>query len=183
MQRNVRRCTEQKASAVDEFTQEELESQAAQVGAILQDRRWRLVTAESCTGGWIAQAVTAIAGSSQWFDRGFVTYSNEAKCDLLGVQAATLQSYGAVSEEVVTEMARGALRNGVAQISVAVSGIAGPGGAVPNKPVGTVWFAWATREGALLTRCEIFSGSRSQVRAQAVAAALRGLGQLARDGR
>jgi len=166
-----------------EVTQEELESQAAQIGAMLQRRRWLLVTAESCTGGWIAQAVTAIAGSSQWFERGFVTYSNEAKRDLLGVQAATLQRYGAVSEETVTEMARGALHNSIAQVSVAVSGIAGPGGATPDKPVGTVWFSWATREGALLTRREVFAGSRDQVRARAVAAALQGIGQIASDGR
>lgn len=169
--------------AMVEFTQEELESRAAQVGATLHRRGWLLATAESCTGGWIAQAMTAVAGSSQWFDRGFITYSNDAKRDLLGVQDTTLQRFGAVSEETVTEMARGALRNSIAHVSVAVSGIAGPGGAVPDKPVGTVWFAWAIREGGLLTDREVFAGQRTEVRAQAVAAALQGILQIASDGR
>lgn len=167
----------------DEFAQKALETLAAEVGAALQRRGWSMTTAESCTGGWIAQAVTAIAGSSQWFDRGVITYSNEAKRDLLGVQQATLLRCGAVSEDTVTEMARGALRNSSANISVAVSGIAGPGGAVPGKPVGTVWFGWATREGDLQTHSQLFSGQRADIRAAAVATALQGILRRVSDGR
>lgn len=161
-----------------EMTQDMLEFHAAEVGAALCRRAWWMTTAESCTGGWIAQAVTAIAGSSQWFDRGFVTYSNESKRDVLGVPETTLRRYGAVSKETVTEMARGALRNSIAHISVAVSGIAGPAGAVPGKPVGTVWFAWATREGGLHTHSQIFPGQRAEVRAAAVAVALQNIVQI-----
>jgi nicotinamide-nucleotide amidase len=158
-----------------EVSQQELEDCAARLGRALTQRGWLLVTAESCTGGWVSQAVTAVAGSSQWFDRGFVTYSNSAKRQLLEVGAETLEQFGAVSEQTALAMASGALRASQAQISVAVTGIAGPGGAVPAKPVGTVWFAWATVEGRTLARHEFFAGGRSQVRAQAVRAALLGL--------
>lgn len=165
-----------------ESAQETLESLAAEAGALLQDRGWLLVTAESCTGGWIAQAITSIAGSSQWFDRGLVTYSNEAKRDLLGVQETTLLHAGAVSEATVAEMARGALQKSRADISAAVTGIAGPGGGVPGKPVGTVWFGWATRQGDLQTHTQLFSGQRAEIRAAAAATALQGILRIASGG-
>lgn len=151
----------------------ELEQLAGQVGEGLQHQGLMLATAESCTGGWIAQAVTAIAGSSQWFERGFVTYSNTAKQEMLGVQAETLQRYGAVSEPTVCEMAEGVLKHSRAHISVAVSGIAGPGGATPGKPVGTVCLAWAQAGRATCSGTEYFSGDREAVRRAAVLAALR----------
>ena len=135
---------------------------------------WRLATAESCTGGWIAKVLTDRPGSSAWFDRGFVTYSNQSKQEMLGVQAETLERYGAVSRETALEMARGVLTHSGADCSVAVTGIAGPGGATPDKPLGTVWLAWGTpRDVDAL--CEHFQGNREQVRAQTVARALRGL--------
>lgn len=148
---------------------------ASQLGRALADRGMWMVTAESCTGGGIACAVTEIAGSSGWFERSFVTYTNEAKQEMLGVSTASLTSYGAVSEAVVLEMARGALARSHSDIAVAVSGIAGPGGGSEFKPVGTVWFAWAEKSGraeALLVR---FDGDRHAVRRQAVAQALSGL--------
>lgn len=151
----------------------------AELAAHLQRRGWWLACAESCTGGGIASALTDVAGSSAWFDRGFVTYSNQAKQDMLGVGAATLDRFGAVSRETVLEMARGALAHSRAQLSVAVSGIAGPGGGTPDKPVGTVWLAWATPD-AVSARCEHFAGDRAQVRAATVDAALRGLLERAR---
>lgn len=146
-----------------------------QVGAVLLRRGHRLVTAESCTGGWVAQAVTAVPGSSHWFDRGFITYSNEAKCDMLGVSAATLDRFGAVSEETVREMARGALSQSAAQCALAVSGIAGPGGGAPEKPVGTVYFAWEVKGGLCQVMKARLSGDRRSVREQAVKLALEGV--------
>ena len=134
----------------------------------------RLVTAESCTGGWIAKVLTDMPGSSAWFDRGFVTYSNQAKQEMLGVTAGTLQQHGAVSRETVLEMARGALASSPADFSVAVSGIAGPGGGTPDKPVGTVWLAWGT-PASVEAHCEYFAGDRAQIRVRAVERALRGL--------
>lgn len=118
----------------------------AELAVHLQRRGWMLVCAESCTGGGVAAALTDLAGSSAWFDRGFVTYSNQAKQDMLGVSPETLAKFGAVSRETVTEMARGALLHSGAQLSVAISGIAGPGGGTPDKPVGTVWIAWGSAE-------------------------------------
>jgi len=155
-----------------------LDELAASLGAALRRRGWRLATAESCTGGWIAQAVTAIPGSSAWLERGFVTYSNLAKQEMLGVQAATLQAYGAVSEAVVLEMAAGALRHSQAHIAVAVSGIAGPDGGTVEKPVGTVWLAWQWSEGQQAEKY-CFAGNREEIRRQAVEAALRGVLQVA----
>ncbi len=148
---------------------------ACQLGERLLQSRLMLVTAESCTGGWIAKVITDIPGSSRWFERGFVTYTNSAKQEMLGVSSATLQEYGAVSEQTVEQMARGALLHSHAQLSVAVSGIAGPGGAVPGKPVGTVWFAWASSAGAMETHRECFRGDREAVRQSAVWVALEGL--------
>nr|WP_229498923.1 CinA family protein [Pseudoduganella ginsengisoli] len=133
-----------------------------------------LATAESCTGGGVAQAVTDIAGSSAWFDRGFVTYSNAAKTAMLGVPAALIAQHGAVSEEVAAAMAAGAAGSSSAQVAVSTTGIAGPGGAVPGKPVGTVWFGWSVA-GVVQTERVIFDGDRQAVREQAVAHALQGL--------
>ncbi|MBU1214349.1 MAG: nicotinamide-nucleotide amidase [Gammaproteobacteria bacterium] len=152
-----------------------MDALAAQVGGALKAHGMMLATAESCTGGGIAQAVTSIAGSSAWFDRGFVTYTNLSKQQMLGVLESTLITYGAVSEAVVREMAEGVLRNSTAQVSLAVSGIAGPDGGTPDKPVGTVWFAWAFADGVITTAHHQFSGDRNEVRAQAVRVALQGV--------
>ena len=154
---------------------EDLENLAAQVGAALRARGDRLATAESCTGGWVAQAITANVGSSDWFERGFVTYSNESKLEMLGVDAATLAAHGAVSEATVREMAVGALGFSHAEWALAISGIAGPGGGSPGKPVGTVCFAWAGPEELLEAETRHFAGDRRAVREQAAAHALHGL--------
>jgi nicotinamide-nucleotide amidase len=148
---------------------------AEQIGTVLCKQDNKLAAAESCTGGWICQAVTDVAGSSAWFDCGFVTYTNTAKQQLLGVPESVLAAYGAVSEETVCAMAAGTLRNSQADCVVAVSGIAGPTGATPGKPVGTVWFAWQRREGRCATRRIQFDGDRRSVRRQAVAVALQGI--------
>lgn len=151
---------------------------ATRVGRRLQTNGWRMATAESCTGGWIAKAITDIAGSSGWFEAGYVTYSDAAKQTALGVKARTLARFGAVSEAVVREMARGALKASGADIAVAVSGVAGPGGGTADKPVGLVWFCWARRHGRsvqLRTQQRWFKGGREQVRTQSVAVALRGV--------
>ncbi len=148
---------------------------AVQVGDRLLNRGWMLATAESCTGGWIAKTVTDVPGSSGWFERGLVTYSNDAKIELLGVKRITLEHHGAVSRETVVEMAAGALAHSRAQIAVAVSGIAGPDGGVPAKPVGTVWLAWAVRDEPVRTRRFQFAGDREAVRQQAVRVALEGM--------
>jgi nicotinamide-nucleotide amidase len=137
-----------------------------------------LATAESCTGGWAAQALTALAGSSNWFERGFVTYSNAAKEEMLGVRAATLARYGAVSEEAAREMALGALSRSHASVALAITGIAGPGGGSAAKPVGTVAFAWATKGGAPRSETRHFAGDREAVRRQAVERALAGVLEL-----
>ena len=137
--------------------------------------RHLLVTAESCTGGGIAHALTSLAGSSQWFERGFVTYSNESKQDLLQVAVDTLNRYGAVSEECAGEMAAGALLNSRADIAVSVTGIAGPDGGSDDKPVGTVCFGWARRQQTPLTARTVFPGDREQVREQSIQMALQGL--------
>jgi nicotinamide-nucleotide amidase len=151
---------------------------AARLARRLLARGHSVTTAESCTGGWIAKALTDIPGSSQWFEEGFVTYSYSAKQRRLGVPASMLKAVGAVSEPVVRAMAKGALAQTAARFAVAVSGIAGPGGAVPGKPVGTVWFCWAERRGRRI-RCVTaqrrFRGDREAVRRKSVQAALRGL--------
>jgi nicotinamide-nucleotide amidase len=148
---------------------------ARRVGARLKKRGLRLAAAESCTGGWIAQAITSIPGSSEWFERGFVTYSNEAKREMLGVRGATLSRHGAVSEATAREMAGGALKRSRAQVAVAVTGIAGPGGGTRTKPVGMVCFAWARRRGAPESATRRFKGGRESVRRRSVVAALQGL--------
>ena len=144
----------------------------------LRARGWRMATAESCTGGMIAAACTDLAGSSDWFERGFVTYSNAAKCELLGVQAALIEAHGAVSEPVARGMALGARAKAPVDLSVAVTGVAGPGGGSVAKPVGTVWLAWCTAEGVWAERC-LFAGDRAEVRRATVARALQGLLALA----
>lgn len=153
---------------------------ATQLGTLLLARGWQLALAESCTGGMVAEAVTAIAGSSAWFDRGFVTYSNAAKSDMLSVPAVMINEHGAVSEPVAAAMAQGALIHSLAHISGAITGIAGPGGATPGKPVGMVCFAWAMRDadehvGAIRVETRHFSGDRTQVRQQATGHLLAGL--------
>jgi nicotinamide-nucleotide amidase len=153
----------------------ELRRLARRTGELLMQQRLVLVTAESCTGGWIAQAITAVEGSSQWFDRGFISYSNAAKREMLGVREATLDGYGAVSEQTVREMAEGALIQSHAQISVAVSGIAGPAGGSAEKPVGTVCLAWAAAGRVVVSRSEHFIGDRTAVRWQTVLCALQGI--------
>ena len=151
------------------------EQDAARLGHLLRRRGWRLASAESCTGGLIAAACTALAGSSDWFERGFVTYSNAAKCESLGVPATLIDAHGAVSEEVACAMAAGALAHSAAQLAVAVTGIAGPGGAVPGKPVGTVWLALAAEGEAPWAERLQLGGDRAAVRAQTVDIALQRL--------
>ena len=151
-----------------------MNSLAEKLGQRLKAKGELLVTAESCTGGWAAQAVTAIAGSSDWFERGFVTYSNAAKRELLGVRKATLDKHGAVSEETAREMALGALGRGKGSVSLAVTGVAGPTGGTAAKPVGMVCFAWA-RKGALRSETRHFRGGRESVRRQSVVRALQGV--------
>lgn len=151
---------------------------AASLGSALQQRGWMLATAESCTGGGIATAITSVAGSSAWFERGFVTYSNVAKQEQLGVNAELIERHGAVSPEVAAAMAAGAVAHSAAQLAVAVTGIAGPDGGSADKPVGTVWFGWALPDGASLaveTGCRHFAGDRAAVRDAAVTHALQQL--------
>ena len=143
----------------------------------LLERGWRLATAESCTGGMIAAACTDLSGSSQWFDRGFVTYSNEAKTEMLGVDPALIAQHGAVSEVVARAMAFGAVRHSQAQVGIAVTGIAGPTGGTPQKPVGTVWFGFQV-DGRLSSETRCFPGDRAAVRAATVEHALRRLVEL-----
>ena len=148
---------------------------AAKVGAALKRRRLMLATAESCTGGWIAEAVTMVPGSSDWFERGFVTYTYISKREMLGVKQATLAKHGAVAETVVREMVAGALAHSHAQVAVAVSGVAGPSGGTPDKPVGTVCFAWRRKGRKPRSETLRFRGDREAVRRKSVEHALRGV--------
>lgn len=159
-------------------TDEELHVLAAAVGALLEARGQHIVTAESCTGGWIAKLFTDIPGSSGWFEGAAVSYGNEAKQAMLGVTAATLDQYGAVSRECALEMVAGALGRLDATIAVAVTGIAGPGGGSPEKPVGSVWLAWMCTDGAAHAELRHFDGDRDAVRRRTVAAALDGVRKL-----
>lgn len=157
-----------------------LEALSAALGHALQAKGWQLALAESCTGGMVSQAVTAIAGSSGWFDRGFVTYSNEAKVDMLGVAEKLIQAHGAVSEPVANAMALGAIQHSHAQISASITGIAGPTGGSLEKPVGTVCFGWAIKTDAeqpmkLIVETRYFEGDRAAIRQQAASHALTGL--------
>jgi nicotinamide-nucleotide amidase len=152
-----------------------MEKLSRSVGERLKAAGAMLVTAESCTGGWVAQALTSVAGSSEWFERGFVTYSDDAKRELLGVRPETLSRHGAVSEETAREMARGALERGRGTLALAVTGIAGPGGGSAGKPVGMVCFAWAGKTGMLRSETCNFRGDRESVRRQSVVHALQGV--------
>lgn len=155
---------------------------AARVGEALLRQQLRLATAESCTGGWISKLVTDIPGSSDWFDRGFVTYSNAAKSDMLGVEPTLIDRHGAVSESVASAMAEGALARSDADFTIAVTGVAGPSGGTAEKPVGLVWLAWARRTGGgTVTERHIFSGDRAVVRGKTVQSALEGLLRLLVD--
>ncbi|HEC16963.1 MAG TPA: nicotinamide-nucleotide amidase [Sedimenticola sp.] len=153
-------------------TDRDLDAIAMRVGERLFAAGVVLVTAESCTGGWVAKVLTDIPGSSTWFERGFVTYTNEAKQEMLGVREETLEAFGAVSEETVREMAAGALERSHGTLALAISGIAGPGGATPDKPRGTVCFAWAGKGGGVWSCRQHFEGDREAVRRQAVALTL-----------
>ncbi|MBS0575605.1 MAG: CinA family protein [Proteobacteria bacterium] len=152
-----------------------LKALAGSVGAALLARGWKLATAESCTGGWIAKSITDVAGSSEWFVGGVVAYRNAVKQGLLGVRIDTLAEHGAVSRECAVEMVAGVLDRIGADVAVAVTGIAGPGGGSADKPVGTVWIAWQQRDGEVRAERFRFAGERDAVRRQAVAAGLRGL--------
>jgi nicotinamide-nucleotide amidase len=152
-----------------------LDALAQRVGARLKEKGLVLATAESCTGGWVAQVVTSVSGSSEWFDRGFVTYSNDAKREMIGVGVETLDRHGAVSEETAREMAAGALTASRAQIAVAITGVAGPTGGTPQKPVGMVCFAWAVRGGTVDSTTQHFGGDREAVRRESVIFALQGV--------
>src|ERR1017187_6623858 len=151
---------------------------ATLVGARLRAKAMMLATAESCTGGWVAQAVTAIGGSSEWFERGFVTYSDAAKQEMLGVSARSLAAHGAVSEQTAREMAAGALAHSRAQVALAITGIAGPTGGSPEKPLGMVCFAWAIKGGVVSAVTQRFHGDRESGRRQSVIAALQGVLEL-----
>lgn|SRR5574340_699571 len=153
----------------------DLAALSERIGQALSERGLMLACAESCTGGWLAQVVTATAGSSAWFERGFVTYSNAAKQELLHVRAGTLREHGAVSEAVAGEMAAGALRASHADVALAITGIAGPGGGSSDKPVGTVCFAWARKGAAPQCETRHFAGNRETVRRQSVMYAAEGL--------
>jgi nicotinamide-nucleotide amidase len=159
---------------------DEITALARELGEALAAAGLVASVAESCTGGGVAEAITRIPGSSAWFDRGFVTYSNDAKMEVLDVQQGTLDAHGAVSEETAQAMLRGALARSDAHLATAVTGIAGPDGGSPEKPVGLVWFAWGLRDAKPITESRRFGGDRDGVRAQAVAYALRGLLELVR---
>jgi nicotinamide-nucleotide amidase len=160
-------------------SQDKLDNLARQLGTLLLERGWHVTTAESCTGGWIAQTLTAVSGSSDWFETGFVTYSNVAKCALLQVDRLTIERYGAVSAETASEMAEGARKIGGADVAVAVTGIAGPSGGTPSKPIGTVWLGFAGTGVPTYTETHRFEGGRRAVRAHTVSVALCRLIELA----
>jgi nicotinamide-nucleotide amidase len=166
---------------IDNIVADEIDQLALQLGESALKKSRMICTAESCTGGWLAQAITSVAGSSQWFERGFITYTNIAKHEMLKVDQATLDTFGAVSEETVIEMTAGALMHSHADAAVAVSGIAGPSGGSEEKPVGMVCFAWQLKAEQAISQIQYFTGDRQQVRAQAVIYALQGLATLLQD--
>ena len=151
------------------------------LGNLLMERGIMLVSAESCTGGWIGQTITAIAGSSKWYDRGFITYSNSSKQEMLGVDERSLQIFGAVSEQIASEMASGAILNSHAHVSIALTGIAGPGGSTEGKPVGMICHGWAIKDGLARNAVCFLEGDREAVRRQAVAISLQGAIDLVHD--
>ena len=157
---------------------EELHQLAVELADRLRARGWMLATAESCTGGWVGQLLTSLPGSSQWYERGFITYANAAKVEMLGVPEATLATHGAVSEQTASAMAAGALKHSHTQAALAISGIAGPGGGTPQKPVGLVCYGWALADGTVMSSTCRLDGDREEIRSRAVAAALRGLIEL-----
>jgi len=159
----------------------QLENLIQHVADTLLDAKLQLTTAESCTGGWVAKCCTDLAGSSAWFDRGFIPYTNKAKQDLLSVSSTTLEKYGAVSIQTAIEMAEGALKNSQASISVAITGIAGPTGGTKTKPVGTVCFAFSIKNNPTISAQYLFNGDREMIRRQAVTTALEGIVKNARD--
>lgn len=156
-------------------TNTDLTAIATELGAALKARGYMLAMAESCTGGLVAEVITRIAGSSAWFDRGFVTYSNAAKIDMLGVDSKTLEKFGAVSEQIAKEMAKGALKNSASQITGSITGIAGPDGGSPEKPVGMVCFAWAGLNFPVSASTQFFNGNRETIRQQAAIYLMAGL--------
>lgn len=160
----------------------ELTGLATGLGQLLFSRKLSIATAESCTGGWIAQTITSVAGSSSWFDRGFVTYSNASKTDMLGVDSQLIETYGAVSEETARAMAQGAVVRSKAQLALAVTGIAGPDGGSDARPVGTVWLAWACPARETVAVFRQFDGDRRAIRRQSVIAAIEGVMVLLRSG-
>jgi nicotinamide-nucleotide amidase len=162
-------------------TSNDLISLVQTMADVLGKKQWTLASAESCTGGWLAKSCTDLTGSSAWFDCGFITYSNQSKQDLVNVNKKTLEIHGAVSKQTAIEMAQGALAHSSADICVAITGIAGPDGGTIEKPVGTVWFAWAIKNQGTKTQKYQFKGDREQVRVQAVIAALQGIIKNARD--
>lgn len=149
-----------------------IEQLVIQLREQLNKHAWKIVTAESCTGGGLAYYLTSIPGSSHWFERGFVTYSNNAKTELLGVTPLTLSTFGAVSEETVREMAEGALRNSYAELSIAITGIAGPDGGSTDKPIGTVWIGIANTSSPTRSVMHVFSGTRAEIREHTIKYAL-----------
>jgi nicotinamide-nucleotide amidase len=156
----------------------ELQQLARELGDKLIARGWTLATAESCTGGWVGQLVTALPGSSHWYERGFITYANAAKIEMLDVPEETIATHGAVSEETAAAMAAGALKHSHAHATLAITGIAGPGGGTRQKPVGLVCYGWALADGTLMSSTCRLDGDRDEIRSRAVAAALRGLIEL-----
>ena len=157
---------------------EELHQLAVELADRLRARGWMLATAESCTGGWVGQLLTSQPGSSHWYERGFITYANAAKVEMLGVPETTLATHGAVSEQTASAMAAGALKHSHTQAALAISGIAGPGGGTPQKPVGLVCYGWALADGTVMSSTCRLEGDREEIRSRAVAAALRGLIEL-----
>jgi nicotinamide-nucleotide amidase len=159
----------------ENVTEAELTALGAEVGQALAGAGVMLATAESCTGGWVGRAITSVSGSANWYERGFITYSEAAKREMLGVSAEVLQQHGAVSEPTARAMAQGALAHSHAQVALAVTGIAGPTGGSEDKPVGMVWFAWAANGRPTQAVCHMLDGDRETIRRQSVAIALRGL--------
>jgi len=159
-------------------SEEEITRLATGLGKQLKEQGLKVATAESCTGGWLGQAITSVGGSSQWYERGFITYSNEAKQEMLGVRPETIARYGAVSEQVAREMAEGAVVGSRAAIGIAVTGIAGPQGGSKEKPVGTICFAWAHAGRPTLAETKWFTGGRAAIRSQSVAYAIAALNKL-----
>jgi nicotinamide-nucleotide amidase len=152
-----------------------LQDLAIKASVALAQQGLLLATAESCTGGWLGQTITSIAGSSSWYDRGFITYATASKHEMLGVSTSTLEQYGAVSEQTASEMAAGVITHSHAQVAVSITGIAGPDGGTPEKPVGMVCFAWMMKDGLACAETRYFTGSREEIRRQSVAEALQGL--------